>query len=392
MPIQFPSNPTTGTSYVFGGREYIYNGERWGIIPVTVQGPTGYTGSQGIQGPVGPAGTSITIEGTTSTYAALPFPYLGTTGTGYILSDTGHLAVWGEGTWTDVGNVTGPIGYTGSQGDVGYTGSLGYTGSFGYTGSAGASFEGTYTGVVVFSNTTTAIDPYTGALVISGGVGIEGPVYIANTASYLGGALILTTATIADYANTSKASLDSTSTITVAAIVIGPGGYISFTKNTGYDPGDMGNYQVRRAPKQYTNYSDFTLSPYDTWLPGDMYYDDQGNSVYVLVESMPSVWDLAVSGTPGDSFITAASIPQFLNPITGLIEYQVKAGMTCRGDGFADDTVTINSDPLDFTSPAVTGPDGSGNYTIYISQPLDSALTTASFTAWVLLDITFKAS
>lgn len=385
MPLSFPLNPSTGTSYSYGGRNFIYNGERWGLVPVVITGPTGYTGSQGEVGPQGPAGTSVTIEGSTSTYASLPFPFSGTTGTGYILSDTGHLAVWGDGTWTDVGNITGPIGYTGSRGDLGYVGSQG----IGYTGSAGESFSGTYTGTVLFLNSTTAIDPYTGAIVVSGGMGIQGPVYIASTTSYLGGALILTTATIAQYANTATGSMgvNSTSTLTVGGIVIGPGGYISFAPSPGQSGGDLGTYQYNRAPRHWTNYSDYVKEPFETWLPGDTYFEDSEGAIFIMVEGYPPVWDLPCTGNIGDSFITVATVPQ----IAAYGIDAIQKGMTVRASGVDTGCIVVGSDPLDpDNSPAIVY-DGIGSYTIYLSFPNSGVVTSTSFTNYNLLDITFRA-
>ena len=111
--------------------------------PQGVTGPAGQTGPQGPQGVTGPTGpkgadgTSVTIVGTTSTQAGLPFPYGGNNGDGYITSSDGHLYIWGTGTWTDVGTIVGPVGPTGPQGLSGPQGPQGPSGPQGVTGPQG---------------------------------------------------------------------------------------------------------------------------------------------------------------------------------------------------------------------------------------------------------------
>lgn len=119
-----------------------YTGSKGTSGDFAAQGYTGSLGS-GFTGSTGQPGTSVTIKGTTSTFASLPAGYTGAIGDGYIVGNTGNLAVWGGSVWTDVGRI---IGYTGSAGSAGgYTGSAGYTGSpgtLGYTGSRGIGYTG----------------------------------------------------------------------------------------------------------------------------------------------------------------------------------------------------------------------------------------------------------
>ena len=121
------------------------------------QGDIGFTGSKGdigftgSKGETGASGTSVTIVGQVANFASLPGTYTGNLGDGYILDDTGNLAVvtdLGPPTvWEDVGQIVGYtgsqgdqglIGFTGSRGDVGFTGSKGDQGIIGFTGSQGA--------------------------------------------------------------------------------------------------------------------------------------------------------------------------------------------------------------------------------------------------------------
>jgi hypothetical protein len=88
--------------------------------------------------------------------------------------------------------LTGPTGPTGPAGTNGATGVTGPTGPTGPTGATGATgtFSGTTTSQIITSNTTVSTSNTTGALIVSGGAGIQGNVY-AN-AVYSNNALVLT--------------------------------------------------------------------------------------------------------------------------------------------------------------------------------------------------------
>jgi hypothetical protein len=72
------------------------------------KGDKGDTGARGPAGADGADGTSVKIKGTVSTASALPSS--ATEGDGYITNDTGHLHVWGDNGWSDVGVIRGPNG------------------------------------------------------------------------------------------------------------------------------------------------------------------------------------------------------------------------------------------------------------------------------------------
>lgn len=74
---------------------------------------------------------------------------------------------------------------------------------------------GVITNATQIIDTTVSINPTTGALVVTGGVGVRGALNVANT-SYVNGAEILTTATIGNYAASS--ALTSTGTNQVFTI------------------------------------------------------------------------------------------------------------------------------------------------------------------------------
>jgi len=101
-------------------------------------GATGATGPIGYVGSKGSDGTSITVLGSVTDITYLNGPVAtvtGTLGDGYVLTSSGHLAVWTGSSFTDVGNVTGPSGAAGPTGPTG----IGATGATGTTGPTGAS-------------------------------------------------------------------------------------------------------------------------------------------------------------------------------------------------------------------------------------------------------------
>ena len=101
-----------------------------------------------------------------------------------------------------------------------------------------------------------------------------------------------------------------------------------------------------------------------------------------MAEVTPPVFDLPVIGTAGDAFLLATTVSTPTNPIG------IMPSMDVRGDGVDANTITANYDPADPLSPAYSGPDAAGNYTIYLTQPLIGSVTTASFTYYQLKDIT----
>ena len=75
------------------------------------QGPQGAKGDTGARGPAGADGkdgTSVKIKGSVASASQLPGSAM--VGDGYLTNDTGHLYVWGDNGWTDVGAIRGPNG------------------------------------------------------------------------------------------------------------------------------------------------------------------------------------------------------------------------------------------------------------------------------------------
>lgn len=98
---------------------------------------------------------------------------------------TGYTGATGATGYTGRTGPTGPTGPTGSTGYTGPTGSTGYTGQTGSTGFTGltgptGAFSGSYAGLVQFTNTASSTNVNTGAMVVSGGVGVGGALNVAS--------------------------------------------------------------------------------------------------------------------------------------------------------------------------------------------------------------------
>ena len=152
-------------------------GPQGSIGPTGVTGSQGPQGPQGISGPSGADGTSVTIVGTTSTQAGLPYPYGGTVGDGYITSTDGHLWIYGSGTWTDVGTIVGPVGPQGPQGNSGPQGPQGLIGNTGTQGPQGPQGDIGPTGVSGVQGPTgvTGSQGPQGPQGLIGNTGTQGP-------------------------------------------------------------------------------------------------------------------------------------------------------------------------------------------------------------------------
>jgi len=174
---------------------------------------------------------SISYQSSTGTTAFIPIG-----SDGQVLQSNGSVAEWVDNSnfKGDTG-YTGSIGYTGSQGITGYTGSqgdLGYTGSagvIGYTGSAG---------VIGYTGSAGAIG-YTG----SAGPGAD-------------------------------QDLNTTSSVTFANLTLASGGAITFPDSS---------VQRRKAPQLYTNADAEAGLTTDDLSPGDFYYDDITESIFIMV-------------------------------------------------------------------------------------------------------------
>lgn len=100
MPLDYPSNPTVGSTYVLNGRSWIWDGLAWNLTSVGIIGATGLTGATGV------LITSANVS-------------------------TGNLVIGLSSNSTiNAGRVIGATGLTGSTGLTGATGSTGPSPNF----------------------------------------------------------------------------------------------------------------------------------------------------------------------------------------------------------------------------------------------------------------------
>lgn len=107
--------------------------------PMGVQGPEGPVGPQGPVGPAGKDGTSLYIEDSYPTVAALKNAIPNGDTKMYFVRENGECYIWSEtaNDWVSVGALQGPIGPQGPQGIQGPQGKEGATGPAGRDGAQG---------------------------------------------------------------------------------------------------------------------------------------------------------------------------------------------------------------------------------------------------------------
>lgn len=203
--------------------------------PAGPTGDTGATGATGATGPAGPAGTDGT-DGTDGADGHTPEPYTGTgdpatdlgqDGDLYLDSTSGEL--WGnqDGTWTKLGDLTGPAGPQGEQGEQGNPGTIDATLV------AGDGIE--------FSGTGTTEDPYSVGIDLSADdgnmavFGSDNGLYVptAETATVTAGDGITVTGTAPDYTVSALVSGDSANMLSLGT---DNGLYAAGTVVRAYDP------------------------------------------------------------------------------------------------------------------------------------------------------------
>ena len=214
-------------------------------------GPRGFTGSQGSLGYTGSAGTngftgSQGNSGYTGSASTIP-GYTGSAGTNGFTGSAGTN------------------GFTGSQGDIGYTGSQG---NIGYTGSAG----------IVDGMSSNGIDTITvdaGYSIIPATDGLQnlgsptnrfGTIYVGSNSIDIGGTVL---------------SIDP---IDGALKVTLPSGNLQYIKAEGL-VFPNGTIQTTKAPRMYTNTDAAAGLTIEDLIPGDFYYDDGTESIFIMVDT-----------------------------------------------------------------------------------------------------------
>jgi len=224
------------------------------------QGEIGYTGSQGFTGSQGEIGYTGS-QGIPGEFAALG--YTGSQGFTGSVGFTGSQGIPGE---------AAAVGFTGSQGEIGYTGSRGEDGIIGrdgYTGSQGATgFTGSQG---IPGNYILSLTPGTGVS-INNNVA-EGP--ITSTVSI-------------------GQSVSSTDSVTFRSLIISPDfdGFIRFKDYT---------EQTTRAAKVYTNADALTGVQWLSQGPDD--------GSYSILDQVTAEEDLPLpyQGTVGDVFLVTST-------------------------------------------------------------------------------------
>ena len=208
---------------------------------------------------------------------------------------TNELSVFG-GTWSAISGggggargftgSAGTNGYTGSQGNLGYTGSagtngytgsqgsqgeLGYTGSqggIGYTGSAGLVQGLTSDGVnIITVDSGYSIIPATDGLQNLGSpTNRFGTIYVGSNSIDIGGTVL---------------SIDPTDG---ALKVTLSSGNLQYVKAEGLIFPD-GTLQNTKAPRMYTNADAANGLTIEDLIPGDFYYDDGTESIFIMVDT-----------------------------------------------------------------------------------------------------------
>lgn len=334
--LNFPTSPTVGQIYTIGSNSWVWTGSAWVKYtsstqsPITVNTQTTSTstntgavvvdGGIGVSGGVN-VGSTSTVAGseiiTTGTIANFAVTSL-TAGTDTAISGSiGDLTIWNTSTLqtvTDRGAETSnavhitnstPSVSTGSgalivDGGIGVGGDLFVQGeivatklTIEYTTVTTISVQ--TDDVIQSSNPTDSNSTTTGALIIAGGAGIGGNLYVGGeivaqklTIEYT---TVTTTLVQTDDIISTTNDTESTSTTTGALVVTGGAG-IGKTLSIGIgiklDPagtitfGD-GTVQSSRAPKFFTNADVLLGLTTEDMLPGDLYYDDSTDSIYVMV-------------------------------------------------------------------------------------------------------------
>lgn len=86
MPLDYPSNPTIGQSYILNGRSWTWDGYAWSLTSVGIIGATGSTG------PIGPIGSTGATGPQGATGSTGPYPNLLLEGSNTISNATGVVA------------------------------------------------------------------------------------------------------------------------------------------------------------------------------------------------------------------------------------------------------------------------------------------------------------
>ena len=154
------------------------------------------------------------------------------------------------------------------------------------------------TNVILINNFTNSTSTNTGALIVGGGVGIGGALYV-NTTSFIAGAKIITTGTIEQYAVTPT----GIQTLTNKTIIVPSGGALYFADDVALSQehgATIPYQQTSAAPRMYTN-ADFNTGI--LWKDAGEFNPDDGWDVKNSVADSSSL-PVGYTGAVYDAYVT----------------------------------------------------------------------------------------
>ena len=288
------ANNTVNDAYVVNqeGDLYVWNGNNWfnaGQI-VGPPGDIGFTGSAGFIGSFGFTG-STGFTGSAGFTGSVGF--VGSRGT---IGNVGFVGSQGDIGFTGSQGVgfTGSVGFVGSRGDIGYVGSqgdIGFTGSRGFVGSQGVGFAG--------SQGIQGIQGFTGSG--GGGNSISGLTSNSIDTLTLGAGYNLIPSSNNTQDIGASAKRFQTIYLSESGINIGDAAIVFDSNDTTLkfvsSIGNLhaikaerllfpdGTEQNTKAPRMYTNADAANGLSLDDLLPGDFYYDDGSESIFIMVDT-----------------------------------------------------------------------------------------------------------
>lgn len=194
MSLGFPTNPTIGTTYTLGTQTYIWTGVAWAIKTSAALYPQSITVGTGTSTIVINSGT-ITINNyqvvTTGTLNSLAVTALYAGTDTAVDSNIGVVTVWNTSTLqsvTDRGSTTtNAITITNSTQSTGTD-----SGALIISGGVGIGKNLNVGGIVTITDTTNSTSTQSGALIVAGGVAVEQDLYVGGN-FYANGHSVLTT-------------------------------------------------------------------------------------------------------------------------------------------------------------------------------------------------------
>lgn len=178
----------------------------------------------------------------------------------------------------------GSSGYSGATGSSGYSGLAGYSGFSGYSGAAGVAGASGYSGV--------GVSGYSGATGEQGISGYSGQSFSGDYVSSIIAGTGVSVSGASGSGSTPTISIGQpvaiTDSVEFGNVLIGALGEIQFTDDIALAALHGANFpykQISAAGRFYTNAD--AIAGYSTtdMKPGDWYYDDVGQTIYLCIDT-----------------------------------------------------------------------------------------------------------